>query len=417
VRLAIHVEGLSKRYRVGTREAYGSLRDSIARAFRGASRTNDEPASWIWALEDVSFDVREGEILGVIGRNGSGKSTLLKVLSRITDPTRGYADVRGRVGSLLEVGTGFHPELTGRENVFVNGAILGMRRAEITRQFDDIVAFADVDRFIDTPVKHYSSGMQMRLAFAVAAHLQPNILLVDEVLAVGDLEFQRKCLGKMKDVSLQGRTVLLVSHQMGQIRRLCQRVLWLDSGRVRAHGDTGSTIAEYEAAILEGAGDGHVFGGWEVPGIGHVLRRGDRPVTIRVRVQCHEPLVRGHYGVSLIDDHDAVVAGWAFEPLSLPVGLHVLDVCVPSLPVRAGTYRVSFALFNQGNNVTGGRLLEKWTAAPPLSVDVPSLGHAQDEWAGILNLPATLSGLPSGREMQTDASLLAGTETAPARIS
>jgi lipopolysaccharide transport system ATP-binding protein len=296
------------------------------------------------------------------------------------------------VGSLLEVGTGFHPELTGRENVFVNGAILGMRRREIARKFDEIVAFAEVERFIDTPVKHYSSGMQMRLAFAVAAHLQPNILLVDEVLAVGDAEFQRRCLGKMKDVSREGRTVILVSHQMGQIRRLCQRVIWLDRGRLQCAGPVGETIQRYESAILDGGGDlgpGHCFERWEIAGGGHTLRDGSRPFTIRASVQLSEAVTRGHYGVGIVDDQDAVVAGWAFEPLTLPAGRHVLDVTIGSLPIRPGVYRVSLALFNSGNNLTGGRLVEKWIASPPLTLDVAPLAHPQDEWAGILNVPAT----------------------------
>src|SRR5581483_11262000 len=221
--LAVRAEGLAKRYDLGRIEPYGALRDSIARAVRAPvaliRRTrgapSDAPARVVWALRDVSFEIGHGEVVGVIGRNGSGKSTLLKILSRVTEPTSGRAEIRGRVGSLLEVGTGFHPELTGRENVFVNGAMLGMKRREIRRKFDEIVAFAGVEPFIDTPVKHYSGGMQMRLAFAVAAHLEPDILLVDEVLAVGDLEFQRRCLGKMQDVSRAGRTVLLVSHQLG----------------------------------------------------------------------------------------------------------------------------------------------------------------------------------------------------------
>jgi ABC-type polysaccharide/polyol phosphate transport system ATPase subunit len=405
----IRVNGLGKRYRIGAREAYGTLRDTIARRARGllrpgAAHARAADAHWLWALRDVSFDVRDGEILGIIGRNGSGKSTLLKILSRITEPTVGTAEVRGRVGSLLEVGTGFHPELTGRENVFINGAILGMRRREIERRFDEIVAFAEVDSFIDTPVKHYSSGMQMRLAFAVAAHLQPNILLVDEVLAVGDIEFQRRCLGKIKDVSLEGRTVILVSHQMGQIRRLCQTGLWLDRGQVRYVGDVGATISQYESAILRGddGAAGQCFGQWELAGGGHVVRRGDSPVTFRVRVRLTEPVVAGHYGVGLLDEQDAVVAGWAFEPVTLPAGTHTLDVRIPMLPIRPGTYRLSFALFNRGSNLTGGRLVEKWVATPPLTLDLPPLGHSQDEWSGLLNVPATLSGLPSGDRIRTD---------------
>src|SRR5271168_4432708 len=221
----IHVEGLGKRYRVGERERYLALRDVLTRAFTAPFRRAQERRTrdYLWALRDVSFDVQQGEVVGLIGRNGAGKTTLLKILSRITKPTAGSAEIHGRVGSLLEVGTGFHPELTGRENVYLSGAILGMGKTEINRKFDEIVAFAGVERFIDTPLKHFSTGMQMRLAFAVAAHLEPDILFVDEVLAVGDLEFQKKCLGKMQDVSKSGRTIIFVSHQMNQIRRLCER--------------------------------------------------------------------------------------------------------------------------------------------------------------------------------------------------
>src|SRR5271170_3183909 len=250
----IHVEGLGKRYRVGERERYFALRDVISRALRAPFRRNGPRASkdFLWALRDVSLDVTQGEVVGLIGRNGAGKTTLLKVLARITRPTAGFAEVHGRVGSLLEVGTGFHPELTGRENVYLSGAILGMKKDEIVRKFDEIVDFAGIERYIDTPLKHFSTGMQMRLAFAVAAHLEPEILLVDEVLAVGDLEFQKKCLGKMQEVSKSGRTIVFVSHQMNQIRRLCQRVLWVEAGLIHKAGPSGLILGEYEAASSPG---------------------------------------------------------------------------------------------------------------------------------------------------------------------
>ncbi|MGA7090309.1 MAG: ABC transporter ATP-binding protein, partial [Candidatus Acidiferrales bacterium] len=250
----IHVEGLGKRYRIGERESYVALRDVIARAFsapfkrNGARRTVDH----LWALRDVSFDVQQGEVVGLIGRNGAGKSTLLKLLSRITRPTTGFAEIHGRVGTLLEVGTGFHPELTGRENIFLSGAILGMSRREILRKHDAMVEFAEVERFLDTPLKHYSSGMQMRLAFSVAAHLEPEILFVDEVLSVGDLAFQKKCLGKMEEVSKTGRTIVFVSHQMNQVRRLCQRVIWFESGEIYRTGTPGIILGEYEAELSSG---------------------------------------------------------------------------------------------------------------------------------------------------------------------
>ena len=247
---AIEVRGLAKRYRLGERAAlHGSLREALARgAAKALHRVGGGRRSsrdWIWALDHVTFDVEPGEVLGIIGRNGAGKTTLLKLLSEITQPTEGEARVYGRVGSLLEVGTGFHPDLSGRENVFLNGAILGMKRREIRRKFDEIVGFAEVERFIDTPVKRYSSGMQLRLAFAVAAHLEPEILVVDEVLAVGDAAFQRKCLGKMGEVSGEGRTVLLVSHNMSAITSLSSRCLWLDAGRIRTSGVPTDVVSAY----------------------------------------------------------------------------------------------------------------------------------------------------------------------------
>ncbi len=250
---AILVDNLSKRYQIGVREKrFPTLRDSLAqlarapqRLFRrnGTGATDD----CLWALKDISFEIRQGEVTGVIGRNGAGKSTLLKILSRITEPTQGFAEIRGRVGSLLEVGTGFHPELTGRENIYLNGAILGMRRAEIDRKFDEIVSFAEIERFLDTVVKHYSTGMFMRLAFAVAAHLDPEILLVDEVLAVGDAEFQKKCLGKMSGVAKQGRTVLFVSHNMPAVQALCSRCLLLQGGRLQLAGSVQEAVGLYLA--------------------------------------------------------------------------------------------------------------------------------------------------------------------------
>lgn len=248
----IRVENLSKRYRIGKRnEQYGSLRENIMRAgmepFRRIKykRSQNQNDDTIWALKNVSFSVDRGEIIGIIGRNGAGKSTLLKILSRITKPTSGRAVVRGRVGSLLEVGTGFHPELTGRENIYLNGAILGMKKTEIDLKFDDIVSFAEIETFLDTPVKRYSSGMYVRLAFAVAAHLEPEILLVDEVLAVGDFAFQKKCIGIMGEAAKGGRTVLFVSHNMNVISRLCSRALLCDSGNILEDGETSEVIQEY----------------------------------------------------------------------------------------------------------------------------------------------------------------------------
>ena len=247
---AVEVHELSKRYTLGARrDEYGSLRESLAGMVRRPLGRRAKAAPELWALRDVSFAVQPGETVGLIGRNGAGKSTLLKVLSRITKPSSGWAEVQGRVGSLLEVGTGFHPELTGRENVFLNGAILGMKRTEIARRFDEIVAFAEVDDFLDTPVKRYSSGMRVRLAFAVAAHLEPEVLIVDEVLAVGDIAFQRKCIGKMGEVTADGRTVLFVSHNMAIIQTLCRRGVLLEHGQVVADAPVGEAVGAYLATI------------------------------------------------------------------------------------------------------------------------------------------------------------------------
>jgi len=244
---AIEVQGLSKKYRLGEyHAAYGTLRETLVHATkRLTGQEHNRPRSEVWALRDVSFEVPEGQVLGVIGRNGAGKSTLLKVLTRIATPTSGRAEIRGRVGSLLEVGTGFNQELTGRENIYLNGAILGMKRREIEARFDDIVEFSGVEKFIDTPVKRYSSGMYVRLAFAVAAHLEPEILFVDEVLSVGDAEFQRRCLGRMEELANTGRTVVFVSHALPSVAQLCDRAIWIDGGKLVGDGDAPDMIAKY----------------------------------------------------------------------------------------------------------------------------------------------------------------------------
>jgi lipopolysaccharide transport system ATP-binding protein len=260
--VAIRMNELGKRYTLGTyAHGYGTLRESIVRAARRSLGIRERKenvqrsAGTLWAVRDISLTIPDGEVVGLIGHNGAGKTTLLKILSRITEPTTGWADVTGRVGSLLEVGTGFHPELTGRENIFLNGAILGMRRVEIRRRFDEIVAFADVERFLDTPVKRYSSGMSVRLAFAVAAHLETEILLVDEVLAVGDAEFQRKSLGKMDEVAKQGRTVVFVSHNLAIIQAMCQRAILLERGQAVADGPVRETIDQYLRGLERAASD------------------------------------------------------------------------------------------------------------------------------------------------------------------
>jgi lipopolysaccharide transport system ATP-binding protein len=251
----VRVDSVSKRYRIGaSAAAYQTLRDSLTSALRKPFRRNSQNNSEIlWALQDVSFEIAAGEVVGIIGRNGAGKSTLLKILSRITEPTHGRVELFGRIGSLLEVGTGFHPELTARENIYLNGAILGMRRVEIKRKFDEIVAFSEVEKFIETPVKHFSSGMYVRLAFAVAAHLEPEILIVDEVLSVGDASFQKKCLGKMGDVARAGRTVLFVSHNLGAVAQLCSRGIVLKHGRTVFDGEVSAAISSYVDEMRDAA--------------------------------------------------------------------------------------------------------------------------------------------------------------------
>lgn len=276
---AIRVDDLGKRYRIGGMPSgYRTLRDALASGLRRLSRREPPPSTdTIWALRHINFNVERGQVLGIVGRNGAGKSTLLKLLSRVTDPTEGKAEIYGRVGSLLEVGTGFHPELTGRENIYLNGAILGMKRAEIERKFDEIVDFSEVRKFIDTPVKRYSSGMYLRLAFAVAAHLEPEILVVDEVLAVGDAEFQRKCLGKMSDVAHEGRTVLFVSHNMSAILRLTQETIVLDKGQIVMRGPTPEAVDFYMTSEMAHSGERR----WE-PGDDYQANNPFHPLAIRV---------------------------------------------------------------------------------------------------------------------------------------
>ena len=260
MRPIVQVRNLSKSYRLGQlppprRGSGAGLAGALSPAADGSRGQRQSPGVIIWALRDVSFEVRPGETVGIIGRNGAGKSTLLKILSRIVRPTTGEVDIYGRLGSLLEIGTGFHPDLTGRENVYLNGAIIGMKRSEIRRKFDEIVAFAEVEQFLDTPIKHYSSGMHVRLAFAVAAHFEPEILILDEVLAVGDAAFQQKCFHKMQDVSREGRTIFFVSHDLASVRHLCGRVLLIESGRLQDEGPAEMVVRRYLDGLAQAPGD------------------------------------------------------------------------------------------------------------------------------------------------------------------
>ena len=373
--VAIRIEQLSKEYRMGGhRKGYQMFRDRLTAVAKSTARRLVQPISGngpkdpetFWALRDVSFEIQAGEVVGIIGRNGAGKSTLLKVLSRITEPTSGHADIHGRLSALLEVGTGFHPELSGRENIFLNAAILGMKKQEIIRKLDEIVAFSEVEKFIDTPVKHYSSGMYLRLAFAVAAHLEPEILLVDEVLAVGDASFQKKCLGKMQDVANTGRTVLFVSHNMGAIRSLCTRGVVLHQGRIHQIGDVGKSVEAYYRLIgvMEQGRHGDHPDGGAVPsnnGFGFISVNGGRSNTINqddelklattVAVD-HEPT--GFYLYCILEDMQGRgIFHLAVDSPELGVQLvpgRRLDVqvTVPPLWLNPGLYSLHFKMMFWG---------------------------------------------------------------------
>lgn len=380
---AIRCEGLSKQYRIGERESYRALRDSIAdtarapfrllrSAFKGpksASTAGPEVANTFWALKDLSFEIKQGEVVGVIGRNGAGKSTLLKILSRITAPTEGEVEIRGRVGSLLEVGTGFHPELTGRENIYLNGAILGMRKLEISGKFDEIVAFAEIEKFIDTPVKRYSSGMYVRLAFAVAAHLNSEILVVDEVLAVGDAQFQKKCLGKMDEVAQSGRTIFFVSHNMGTIKSLCRTALWLDYGSVKAFSACQSVITEYLGATDDNTRNGIIVPQQHIKGTGETkiekvtLKDADhyQQTAFLVGEPFHIMLdykavksIEGTFWF-LVSSADGTVIFSSFQKdVSGPVPLHSagkISVMLDDVSFLPGLYFISVGVFSKNSEI------------------------------------------------------------------
>jgi lipopolysaccharide transport system ATP-binding protein len=423
--IAIKVEGLGKRYRLGQQVGYKTLRETFFLAYHTPTRvlgqrllrlrqTEDgrlktevaglqspisgprspvpgpqSPVSsqpdHIWALKDVSFEVKQGEAIGIIGRNGSGKSTLLKILSRITAPTEGRAEIHGRVGSLLEVGTGFHPELTGRENVYLNGAIIGMKKAEIDRRFDEIVDFAEIEKFLDTPVKRYSSGMYVRLAFAVAAHLEPEILIVDEVLAVGDAAFQKKCLGKMGDVTRKGRTVLFVSHNMAAIQSLCDAGVVLDYGTIATSGPIGEAIHRYhnllrsvDSSNLKGIHGVRVMTIHVVPGSNVSDFTPESPLIAEVDIYTERRLpkcylnfvIEDSEGQLLVHSRTDLYDMWpAFDP-----GMHRVRVDIPRLSLRGGVYSLWFRLYADTGMLTETADSERTM----LEIKGPQVGGAVD---------------------------------------
>jgi len=400
--IVIQVENLGKRYRIGGHnDAYGTLRDALASAVQTPVRIlrkdGRNSSQEIWALQDVSFEVSRGEVLGIIGRNGAGKSTLLKVLSRVTHPTTGRAKIHGRVGSLLEVGTGFHPELTGRENIYLNGAILGMKKNEIQRKFDEIVEFAELQKFLDTPVKRYSSGMYMRLAFSVAAHLEPEILVVDEVLAVGDAAFQKKCLGQMGKEAKKGRTVLFVSHNMVALQSLCNRVIWLHKGQVMDEGQPAPVISKYLRAFVSGLTEQAWNDPATAPGndkvrIYHVCVRPEGgkpsdPITMRTQIIMEfefwnfmqdaylEPNFQliTEQGIVAFASSPTDKDGWHRRPS--PIGLFRCKCYIPGDLLIAGQYRVILSIIKDSHYVI-------YQQEDILAFDVQDAPDLREAWYG-----------------------------------
>jgi lipopolysaccharide transport system ATP-binding protein len=405
--IAIAIHGLGKRYRMGSYlPAGGTLRGWIGDRLNPRVRAAQSagPKQYLWALKDLSIDIPTGSVIGIIGRNGVGKSTLLKILSRITDPTEGSAELYGKVASLLEVGTGFHGELTGRENIYLNGAISGMTRADVDRHFDAIVAFSELEEFLDTPVKRYSSGMYVRLGFAVAAYLDPDILLVDEVLAVGDLSFQRRCLNRMNDVAQTGRTVIFVSHQMTAIRRLCTRTIWLEAGRIKEFGPTGDVVARYESESLGASTaetEAHGDAAYKARYLSWSRTDADAehahtvaelaPVTFRLILDVREPVRAAYGGFEIFDAENRLIwSGSSYDQgrgdVDLEPGRYALNYRLPMLPLKPGPYRLHASFYER----EARRIIDDWWASPELIVTLPPSSHTQDEWQGIINLPCDL---------------------------
>jgi lipopolysaccharide transport system ATP-binding protein len=412
--VAIRCEGVAKEYEIGEREAYKTIRDvitdAVAAPFRRLRSSAHHPATGhrrgenpkIWALKNVSFEIKRGEVVGIIGRNGAGKSTLLKILSRITEPTEGCVDIWGRVGSLLEVGTGFHPELTGRDNIFLNGAILGMRKAEIARKLDEIIAFAEVEKFIDTPVKRYSSGMYVRLAFAVAAHMETEVLLVDEVLAVGDAQFQKKCFEKFRQISTGGRTIVFVSHNMAALRTACGTGIILERGGVVAKGEINELADQYLAALSTDAGPESVeTATFVVADVtvssqeGPVIKTFDT-VEIRARLVAKSEVHNPGMFVSILTLDNQRVAALAFNDFANIAGLKPGDCCelgfrIERFPLLAGEYQIEIDVTDLDHYKI--ELVNKKYSFEVVESPVYE-GRKIDRWFGIVGLQAQAFGGP-----------------------
>lgn len=413
--IAVKAENIGKLYRIGEFVGYTTLRESLTnavlspfRALRSGRRNRSEKES-IWALKDVSFEVERGEVVGIIGRNGAGKSTLLKVLARITEPTEGYVEVRGRVSSLLEVGTGFHPELTGKENIYLNGAILGMKKREIDSKFDEIVNFSGVEKFINTPLKRYSSGMQVRLAFAVAAHLEPEVLLVDEVLAVGDAEFQKKSLGKMNEIARSGRTVLFVSHNIPTVKRLCQSAYLLEQGKIIDSGDALSVSESYYKFISGDSRDSTKerevpqgtagFVSWQL----HESETGEfhqcftrQKCTFRFTLRNRRDIPQANFGFAIWSSDGSLI--WAMrnldyggECIALKEGSYEIEFSIPALPVKPGTYQIHASV----NDLSEG-VLDSWYGYPDLTVLPRDESGIPPNWQGVLDVKGEFNIYPVG---------------------
>jgi len=418
--IAIRVEGLGKEYGIGARhKGYRTVREVVADAcvapFRRAGNLLEGRATGaaelneaFWALKNISFEITRGEIVGVIGRNGAGKSTLLKILSRITEPTQGYGEVHGRVATLLEVGIGFHPELTGRENIYLNGSILGMTKAEIDRKFDDILAFAEIEKFIETPVKHYSTGMAVRLGFAVAANLDPDILLVDEILAVGDAGFQRKCMGVLNQLREKGRTVLIVSHNMATIENFCSRIICLEGGSVYYDGDPREAIRSYFTLFSSEEKKGRLdlrersnrlgLGDVRFTHIEFLNQKRQMPISIgsgdsiviRLHYEAIKQVVNPHFGVDIFSEMGAMVTSlhtWTmgYEIPVLPVGTGYIDLEIDFLNLMPGRYHITLKL--EGIGLVHYDILEHCVTLDVETSDYCKTGRGNDRRFGIIFLP------------------------------